>query len=81
MARLRAREIERYGAAALAPGGSLHQAHVEVLDWAERYDAGGLDMRSRARHEAWLAPLSGVLRLEGDRPVAEQLARLEARRS
>jgi len=36
-------------------------------------------MRSRALHEAWLATLPGaVLRLEGDRPIAEQLAQVEA---
>ena len=36
-------------------------------------------MRSRALHEAWLAGLPGlVLRLEGERSVGEQLARIEA---
>jgi hypothetical protein len=79
MARLRAREVERYGRKAIAPGGALHGSHTEFLDWAARYDAGGLDMRSRALHEAWLATLPGpTLRLEGDRPVADQLARIEA---
>jgi hypothetical protein len=79
LARLRAREVERYGREAIAPGGALHGSHTEFLDWAARYDAGGLDMRSRALHEVWLAALPGAtLRLEGDRPVAEQLARAEA---
>jgi adenylate kinase family enzyme len=79
LARLRAREVQRYGREAIAPGGKLHKTHVEFLDWASRYDGGGLEMRSRALHEAWLATLPGaVLRLEGDRPVAEQLARVEA---
>jgi len=79
LARLRAREVQRYGREAIAPGGKLHQAHVEFLDWASRYDGGGLEMRSRALHEAWLATLPGaVLRFEGDRPIAEQLAQVEA---
>lgn len=79
LARLRARECERYGHEALAAGGALHDAHVEFLDWAGRYDVGGLEMRSRALHEAWLRTLPGpVLRLEGDRSVAEQLAHLES---
>jgi adenylate kinase family enzyme len=79
LARLRAREIERYGHAAIAPGGPLHPGHVEFLDWAGRYDAGGPEMRSRALHEAWLAALPCArLRLEGDRPVAAQLAQVEA---
>lgn len=78
LTRLRAREIARYGLDAIAPGGSRHQAYVEFLDWCAGYDGGGLDMRSRALHEAWLAALPGpVLRLEGDRPVGDQLRRVE----
>ena len=79
LARLRMREIERYGERAIAPGGTLHGAHLEFLEWAGRYDAGGLEVRSRALHEAWLATLPcAVVRLEGDRIVAEQVAALEA---
>ena len=79
LTRLRAREIARYGLDAIGPGGARHQAHVEFLDWCAGYDAGGPDMRSRALHEAWLSAVPGpVLRLEGDRPVAEQLMRIEA---
>ena len=78
-ARLRAREVERYGHEAIAPGGPRREAHVEFLDWAGRYDAGGPEMRSRALHDAWRSALPGpTLRLEGDGPVAEQLARIEA---
>ena len=61
------------------PGGELHKPHVEFLEWAGRYDAGGLEMRSRAFHEAWLATLScPVVRLEGDLSAGEQLTRIEA---
>jgi adenylate kinase family enzyme/GNAT superfamily N-acetyltransferase len=78
VARLRAREVERYGPDAIAPGGSLRAAHVEFLDWAGRYDGGGLEMRSRALHDVWRSTLPcPVLGLEGDRPVSEHLARLE----
>jgi hypothetical protein len=77
--RLQARELTRYGAAAIAPGGSRHEAYIEFLSWAARYDTGGVDMRSRARHEEWLAALPcRVLRLDGVQPVDEQLARIEA---
>ena len=79
LARLRAREVRRYGAPAIAPGGPLHAAHVEFLEWAGRYDSGGPDMRSRAMHEAWLAALPcPVVRLDGDEPVAEPRARIAA---
>jgi adenylate kinase family enzyme len=79
LARLRAREVRRYGAEAIASEGALHQAHIEFIDWAGRYDTGGPEMRSRALHEAWLSSLPCLaLRLDGDRPAAEQLARIEA---
>jgi adenylate kinase family enzyme len=82
LARLHAREIQRYGAHAIAPGGELHGAHVEFLDWARGYDTGGLDTRSRALHDAWLATLPcPVVRLEGDLSAGEQLKRIEARYS
>ena len=79
LARLRVRESERYGQHAIASGGELHGAHMEFLDWAGRYDTGGLEMRSRALHEAWLATVScPVIRLEGDWSAGEQLERIEA---
>jgi adenylate kinase family enzyme len=79
LARLRAREIERYGRQAIAPGGALHEAHVEFLEWAGRYDTGDPEMRSRAMHEAWLAALPcSVVRLEGEASIVEQRERIWA---
>jgi hypothetical protein len=79
LARLRAREVQRYGPEAIASGGPLHQAHIEFMDWAARYDTGGPEMRSVALHQGWMSNLPCVtLRLDGDRPVADQLARIEA---
>jgi adenylate kinase family enzyme len=76
--RLRAREVERYGQRALMPGGDVHKSHVEFLEWAGRYDTGGLGIRSRALHEAWLATVPcAVMRLDGDLSIAEQLLRIE----
>ena len=77
--RLRAREHQRYGAAAVAPGGPMYDASRTFLEWAASYDDGGVDMRSRALHESWLATLPcRVVRLEGDRPLAELAAELRA---
>ena len=77
--RLRRREHERYGPRAIAPGGALHEAHAEFIEWAGRYDKGGPEMRSRALHEAWLSTVAcPVVRLDGDVPVAEQVGRVEA---
>lgn len=72
--RLRERERARFGAAALAPGGAMHENHAAFLAWAAAYDAGGTDMRSLARHVAWLERLAcPVVRLEGVLDVAEQV--------
>jgi adenylate kinase family enzyme len=68
MERLRARELQRYG----------HLANKEFLEWANKYDTGGFEMRSRKVHEAWLKNLATpVLRLEGARSVDELVAQIE----
>jgi adenylate kinase family enzyme len=75
LARLTERERQRFGEAALAPGGSMHTIHTEFMAWAAAYDDGGLEMRSRRRHEAWLATLPcPVLRLAGEESVEERIA-------
>ena len=75
--RLKDRERQRYGAGAVEPGGARHAASAAFLTWAASYDDGGLDVRSRALHESWLAALPcRVVRLEGDKPVTEHLQRL-----
>jgi adenylate kinase family enzyme len=83
MARLRAREITRYGEAAIAPGGAMHGGSTAFLQWAAGYDEGDLENGSEYRclrvHNAWLAALPGpVLRLEGAATVEANLARVLA---
>lgn len=57
LARLRAREQARYGAA-LASGGPQHRRYEEFMTWAARYDDGtDVTERSRLMHEQWLAAL------------------------
>jgi adenylate kinase family enzyme len=69
MARIHAREIERYGDA-VEPGGAMYEQHLEFLAWADGYDQGGQTGRSLPRHEAWLKTLPcPVLRLDGLLPV------------
>ena len=80
LARLRAREHERYGQAAIAPGGPLRAKHEMFMAWAASYEAGSPVERSRAMHEAWLATLPcPVLRLENTDDVATRLAAVLAR--
>ena len=50
--RLKAREQANFGSR-VEPGGDLYEKHQAFLQWAMAYDAGGLDMRSRAMHDAW----------------------------
>lgn len=64
--RLIRRETSRFGQARISPGGDMFENHRDFIDWASRYDAGGLNMRSRASHEEWLARLPcPVVRIEG----------------
>jgi hypothetical protein len=66
LAWLRERERNRFGAEALGPGGERHDAHVASMNWAAACDEGREGMRSRQRHEQWLAALACLyLCLEG----------------
>jgi len=59
LSRLREREQRKHG-----------RIDPEFLEWAGRYDEGGLEMRSRALHEQWLQGLTcPVIRLDGEKPV------------
>jgi len=70
--RLREREIERFGAEALAPSGYFHKNHEEFIRWAAEYESGTLPGRSRPRHEKWLATLPcSVLKLNSENAVEE----------
>ena len=66
VARLRAREAERFG-----------KPHEGFIEWAAQYEEGPLEGRSRTKHEEWLSGRScPVLRIEGDVPLAESLRRV-----
>ncbi|MHB8266960.1 P-loop NTPase family protein [Bradyrhizobium sp.] len=70
--RLRAREAKRFGADAVEPGGWRHREMEDFIEWASRYDAGDLTVRSLQKHQAWLAALPcPVLRLDGAGPLLD----------
>lgn len=52
ISRLRKREKERFGSR-IEPGGDMFENHREFIAWAESYDTGGLNMRSKAEHDEW----------------------------
>ena len=69
--RLKARERADFGNR-IEPGGDMYQDFLEFLEYARGYDTGGLNMRSRARHDTWekLLPCP-VLHLDGAAPLEE----------
>ena len=74
MARLRRRELARFGERIL-PGGDMYEISQVFLTWAAAYDEGGFDMRSRRRHDQWLSTLPcPILCFEGEYTIEEQLA-------
>jgi adenylate kinase family enzyme len=78
LARLRARERDRYGHA-VDPGGPLHGRSEAFIAWAAGYDERlAPPERCRRLHEQWLTALPcPVLRLEDTASVEERLARIE----
>lgn len=50
--RLKRREREHFGAR-IDTGGDMYQNHLEFIEWAASYDQGGLDMRSKEKHDEW----------------------------
>ena len=74
MARLHRREHARFGTRIL-PGGDMYEVSQAFLAWAASYDEGGLDMRSRRRHDQWLSTLPcPILCFAGEYTIEEQLA-------
>jgi adenylate kinase family enzyme len=70
LARLRERELRRFGAEALAPAGAMHANHLEFMQWAARYDDGDESIRSRRLHETWRARLTcQSVEVDGSRPI------------
>lgn len=71
--RLRARELQRYGSR-IEEGGDMYQQHLDFIEWAKKYDTGGLEVRSRVLHEEWLKTLGcKVIRVSGEMSTAEQV--------
>ncbi len=50
--RIKRRERERFGSR-IDEGGDMYEIHLKFIEWASSYDDGGLNMRSRAKHDEW----------------------------
>ena len=76
LARLREREMKRYGSE-IESGGLMYQAHADFMDWASKYDTGGMEVRSKKKHEQWLSQLQcKLLRIEGSFDLASTVQRV-----
>ena len=77
IARLRQREKTRFGSR-IELGGDMYQQHLDFIKWAKSYESGGLNMRSKAKHDEWQKLLScEILHLDGANTVEEHLARVK----
>jgi adenylate kinase family enzyme len=71
---LRRREHARFGERIL-PGGDMYEPSQAFFAWAASYDEGGVDIRSRRLHEAWLGILPcPILCFEGEYSIEEHIA-------
>lgn len=50
--RIREREKKHFGSR-IEVGGDMYQDHVEFIEYASAYDTGGINMRSKAKHDQW----------------------------
>lgn len=73
LARIHAREVGRYGAERLQPGGDLHVVYEKFCQWAAAYDEPTADfLRSRRLEKEWLKQLTcPVICLEEEKSVED----------
>jgi hypothetical protein len=63
--RLRKREKARFGKR-IEPGGDMYKQHSDFIEWAKTYDTGGMEHRSKMRHDTWEQTLPcEILHLDG----------------
>lgn len=73
MGRLLLREKERYGSL-IEPGKPLYKAHLTFIEWAKKYDTGGLEIRSYNLHRHWLKNIPGqIITIDGEYELEERL--------
>jgi len=73
MKRLLEREKKRYGKE-IDRDGKMYESHLVFMDWASKYDSGGLDIRSKQLHYQWLDNLKcKVLKIEDDIELDEKV--------
>lgn len=77
IARLIQREKERYGSR-IEPDGDMHQQHLKFIEWAKSYDTGGINMRSKVKHDEWQKLIScELLILNGADSLEDNFTRIK----
>lgn len=75
--RLVKREKQRYGSR-IEPGGDMYEHYLAFVEWAKTYDTGGVDVRSKAKHDVWQKLLPcGILYLDGADTIEENFAKVK----
>ena len=76
--KMKKRERERFGNR-IDTGGDMFENHREFIEWAASYDSGGLDMRSKAKHDEWQKLLQcPQILLDGNQPAEKNFEYLAA---
>ena len=71
--RLKERE-KRYFGSRIEAGGDMYQNHLEFMEWAAGYDTGGLNTRSKTKHDQWQKLLKcRQITVNGEAPLAYNL--------
>ena len=69
--RLRIREKEKFGTR-IDIGGDMYDNHVEFINWAASYDDGGIDIRSKVKHDDWQKQLiCPLILVDGSMPITK----------
>jgi len=74
--RLKHREKEHFGSR-IEPGGDMYQNYIDFIGWAKTYDTGGIDIRSKMKHDEWQKLLScKILHLNGGDKIEDNFAKV-----
>jgi len=77
IARIKARELARYGSEALAKGGNRHDHYQAFMQWVASYDDPSFSGRSFIRHQAWLEKLNcPVIKLNSEITTQQMLTEI-----
>ena len=81
LARVKARETQRFGARIL-PQGDMYATHQAFMAWVAGYETAAFAGRSRPRHEAWFAQLRPPsVRVDGSLSIPNLLQQVQSRLS